>query len=106
MKNSKIARRGLMLGSLALMVSGCLPSLEEAGSGSYAFPMPPGPDPRFRRQHVKYDGSEEPGTIVVNVSEFFLYAVEEGGWATRYGVAVGEKGLTFKGEATIGRKEN
>ena len=45
-----------------------------------------------------------PGTIVVNISERYLYAVEENGKATRYGVAVGEEGLTFKGKATIGNK--
>jgi lipoprotein-anchoring transpeptidase ErfK/SrfK len=106
MNNSKIARRGLVLGSLAMMVSACMPSLRQAGPNSYAFPMPSGPDPRFRRQHVQYTGSEAPGTIVVDTSEFFLYAVEDGGWATRYGVAVGEKGLTFKGRASVGRKEN
>ena len=44
------------------------------------------------------------GTIVVDTSECYLYAVEEGGWATRYGVGVGEEGLTLKGRATIGRK--
>ena len=61
-------------------------------------------DPRFRRQRVRYDGTERPGTIVVDISERYLYAVEENGWATRYGVAVGEEGLTFKGNATIGDK--
>ena len=50
------------------------------------------------------DGSEPAGTIVVNTSERFLYHVEEGGWATRYGVGVGEQGLTLKGKATIGHK--
>ncbi len=45
------------------------------------------------------------GSIVVDTPEFFLYAVEEDGWATRYGVAVGEEGLTLKGRATVGRKE-
>ena len=50
-------------------------------------------------------GGENPGTIVVNIADRFLYAVEADGWATRYGVAVGEEGLTFKGRATVGRKE-
>src|SRR5262245_36561196 len=106
MNNTKIARRGLLLGGLSLMVSGCMSSLQDAGSiSAYAFPTPPGPPPQFRRQRVQYSGSEEPGSIVVNVSERFLYAVEDGGWATRFGVAVGEKGLTFKGKAKVGRKE-
>ena len=61
-------------------------------------------DPRYKRQEVQYEGPEPPGTIVVSVSERYLYAVEENGKATRYGVAVGEEGLTFKGKATIGNK--
>ena len=61
-------------------------------------------DPRFRRQRVPYDGGESPGTIVVNTSTRYLYLVEGNGWATRYGVGVGEEGRTLKGRATIGRK--
>jgi lipoprotein-anchoring transpeptidase ErfK/SrfK len=53
---------------------------------------------------VRYDGSESPGTIVVNTSERFLYAIEEDGWATCYGVAVGEEGRTLKGRASVGRR--
>jgi lipoprotein-anchoring transpeptidase ErfK/SrfK len=53
---------------------------------------------------VQYDGGESPGTIVVDIADRFLYAVEEDGWATRYGVAVGEEGLTFTGRASVGRK--
>jgi lipoprotein-anchoring transpeptidase ErfK/SrfK len=41
---------------------------------------------------------------VVNTEERYLYAVEPGGWATRYGVGVGEQGLTLKGVAKIGNK--
>jgi lipoprotein-anchoring transpeptidase ErfK/SrfK len=54
---------------------------------------------------VRYDGNQPAGTIVVNTSERFLYAIEDGGWATRYGVGVGEEGRTVKGKAIIGRKE-
>ena len=53
---------------------------------------------------MQYHGSEPAGTIVVNTSERFLYHVEEDGWATRYGVGVGEQGLSLKGKATIGHK--
>jgi lipoprotein-anchoring transpeptidase ErfK/SrfK len=99
MNNDKLTRRGLLLGSLALMTAGC------AGEPlTFASPMHPTVDRRFRRQRVRYTGSEQAGTIVVDTSERFLYAVEEDGWATRYGVAVGEEGLSLKGRATIGRK--
>ena len=103
MNNDDITRRGLVLGGLALLVSGCT-SARTAEPLSYALAPKRGVNPRFRRKHVRYDGSEPAGTVVVDTSEFFLYAVEEGGWATRYGVGVGEQGLTLKGKATIGHK--
>ena len=60
---------------------------------------------RFWRQEVDYSGREAPGTIVVNTTERFLYLVEPGGRAMRYGVGVGrEEGLNFRGNAMIARK--
>ena len=100
MDKDRITRRGLVLGSLALLVSGC------ASGGwrmepSFAYPRI---SSRNLRREVPYYGNEPPGTIVVNTSERYLYYVEGGGQATRYGIAVGEEGLTLKGRATIGRK--
>ena len=60
--------------------------------------------PNLRRQEVTFVTKEPAGTIVVNTYERYLYHVEGGGRATRYGVAVGEEGLTLKGEASVGRK--
>ena len=104
MNNNKITRRGLILGGLALMAAGCTTGRQALIPISSAFTGRTGLDPRYRRRHVRYDGSEKAGTIVVDTSEKFLYSVEEGGWATRYGVGVGEQGLSLKGIATIGRK--
>ncbi|MBN9315723.1 MAG: L,D-transpeptidase [Devosia sp.] len=60
---------------------------------------------QFWRQDVDYSGSEAPGTIVVNTTDRFLYLVQPGGRAIRYGVGVGrEEGLNFRGTATIARK--
>jgi lipoprotein-anchoring transpeptidase ErfK/SrfK len=60
---------------------------------------------QFWRQEVAYGGKYAPGTIVVDTSERFLYLVQPGGRAMRYGVGVGrEEGLQFKGNATIARK--
>jgi lipoprotein-anchoring transpeptidase ErfK/SrfK len=84
------------------MISGC--NRSEDWSLRSAFAGDPDQNPRYRRQEVAYDGSEPPGTIVVNTSERYLYYVEGYGRATRYGVAVGQEGLSFKGEATIGHK--
>lgn len=58
-----------------------------------------------RRAEVSYNGSESPGTIVVDPYAKFLYFVEEGGMATRYPVAVGREGKSFSGHGTIRRKE-
>jgi lipoprotein-anchoring transpeptidase ErfK/SrfK len=101
MNNWKVSRRGLFLGGLALAASGCASGAWQGGyprAGSFRL------DPRWRRQRVRYQTGQTAGTIVVNVSERYLYVVQENGWATRYGVAVGEEGLTFKGNATIGAK--
>jgi lipoprotein-anchoring transpeptidase ErfK/SrfK len=105
MNNDKITRRGLILGGLSLMGAGCTPTGRQALIPiSSAFTGPTGPDPRYRRRRVGYDGSGKAGTIVVDTSEKFLYSIEEDGWATRYGVGVGQEGLSLKGLATIGRK--
>ncbi len=72
------------------------------------FPMPPmnvaKVDPKFFRQQVAYSGPETPGTIVVDTQARFLYLVQPGGTAMRYGIGVGREGLAFSGEAKIGRK--
>ena len=90
------------------MISGCTSANPGAEPISYALEPEPerGLNPAFRREHVHIKEAENhrERSIVVNTSERFLYHVEEGGWATRYGVAVGEQGLTLKGKATIGNK--
>ena len=59
---------------------------------------------RNRRQLVPYNGTETPGTIVVDPYARVLYHVQDGGQAMRYGVAVGRAGKGFEGSATIARK--
>jgi lipoprotein-anchoring transpeptidase ErfK/SrfK len=72
------------------------------------FPMPAlnvrGVDPKFFRQRVAYNGTEPAGTIVVDTQERFLYLVEAGGTAMRYGIGVGREGMAFSGEAKVGAK--
>ena len=90
MNMKKISRRGMVLSGLALMASGCMSSRRAMKLPDInAFTL----DPRLQRQRVAYQSIEAPGSIVVNTSERFLYYVEGDGWATRYGVAVGEEGL-------------
>jgi lipoprotein-anchoring transpeptidase ErfK/SrfK len=60
--------------------------------------------PRNVRQLVDYATTEMPGTIVVDTNARFIYLVQEGGKALRYGVGVGKEGLEFKGSATVNHK--
>lgn len=62
-------------------------------------------DPRYLRQEVVYDGKEEPGTIVVDTPNHFLYLVQPGGRALRYGIGVGRPGFTWAGTHTISAKK-
>ena len=62
-------------------------------------------DPRYLRQEVDYHGTEAPGTIVIDTPNKFLYLVEGGGKAMRYGVGVGRPGFTWAGVHTVSAKK-
>jgi lipoprotein-anchoring transpeptidase ErfK/SrfK len=59
----------------------------------------------FLRTNVAYATKESPGTIVVDPANHYLYRVEDGGRATRYGIGVGREGFVWYGEATIKSKQ-
>jgi lipoprotein-anchoring transpeptidase ErfK/SrfK len=59
----------------------------------------------FLRKEVPYSTSEPPGTIVVEPAAHYLYFVETGGMATRYGVGVGKQGFEWNGDAEIHSKQ-
>ncbi len=59
---------------------------------------------RLLRQKVEYPTSERPGTIVVDAKAHFLYLVEDGGTAMRYGIGVGREGFSWKGRGQISQK--
>jgi lipoprotein-anchoring transpeptidase ErfK/SrfK len=63
-------------------------------------------DPRYLRQVVTlpYDVPNQPGTIVVDPNNRFLYLVFENGQALRYGIGVGREGFGWNGDATIDAK--
>jgi lipoprotein-anchoring transpeptidase ErfK/SrfK len=61
-------------------------------------------DPKFLPQQVSYDGSEKPGTIIIDSSQKFLYLVMGKGQARRYGVGVGKEGFGWTGTQSITRK--
>ena len=59
---------------------------------------------RFHRRRVQYDGGERPGTVIVDTKRFYLYHVEKGGKAMRYGVGLGRAGFAWSGRAKIAWK--
>jgi len=120
--NVKTARIILIAAVLPLTVAGCVtvdaPQLAgsqtlsgRAGAGSYAaldsekFRVDAVDlseiDPKYRRQEVDYRTTEGPGTVIVDPHQRFLYLVERGGKAVRYGVGVGRAGLEFTGTASV-----
>ena len=61
-------------------------------------------DPKFLRQIVPYSGGEAPGTIIVDTTTKFLYLVEGGGKALRYGIGVGRPGFLWSGVKSVTAK--
>ena len=100
-----VTRRQLLWIGLALTASGCASTPRELVEvDGVTYDKRAQVDPRYRRQRVRYDGIGQPGSIVVDTNDKFLYSVEGGGWATRYGVGVGQAGLSLKGNASVGHK--
>jgi lipoprotein-anchoring transpeptidase ErfK/SrfK len=64
-------------------------------------------DPQYYRQVVATpaDIVAPPGTVVVDPHNRFLYVLEDGGQAIRYGIGVGRDGFAWAGEAKIGDKQ-
>ena len=61
-------------------------------------------DPKFQRTAVFYRTAEAPGTIIVHTNERFLYVIQPGGRALRYGIGVGREGFQWQGLLKITRK--
>jgi lipoprotein-anchoring transpeptidase ErfK/SrfK len=62
-------------------------------------------NPEFLRKIVYYPTHERSGTIVIDPQHHFLYLVQAGGRAIRYGVGVGRQGFGWSGVATIHDKQ-
>jgi lipoprotein-anchoring transpeptidase ErfK/SrfK len=89
-------------GLLAALVIGALAGLP----GCTAAPQPTlEADPAWARKVVVYPSPEPPGTIIVDPGAHFLYLVQSGGQAIRYGVGVGAEGFLWSGMATIHSKQ-
>ena len=62
-------------------------------------------DPQFLRQIVDDPTGEPAGTIVVDTTGHFLYLVQPGGRAIRYGVGLGRAGFEWSGNAVVQWKQ-
>lgn len=88
--------RGLSILTL-MLVGGCAGSLPPLMSREA--------NPAFARTVVAYPARESAGTIVIDPNSHFLYLVQRGGKAIRYGVGVGAEGFLWSGRATIDHKQ-
>ncbi|WP_428029740.1 L,D-transpeptidase [Ancylobacter sp.] len=118
---------GAALASVAMALAGCkrttqssapvasLPSMSAyAPSGIYGpvadkFPIAGVDtstiDSAYLRREVAYASAYPPGTVVIDPRAHFLYLVQPGGTAIRYGVGVGKEGFGWSGAATINSKQ-
>lgn len=123
-----ISRRNFVAGAASLSglaLTGCTRTANVANptapvfSRSYAliygampleqFPVP-GVDLRkvpakYYRRQVDYPTNEQVGSIIVDTDNFYLYLVQEGGKAMRYGVGLGRAGFEWAGRARVGWKQ-
>ena len=104
----------IILVAASALLGGCMQSTVEPASEANLTPLdrkllanPPYekvaiPAP-FQRHIVEYNRKEVPGTILVDTDARYLYYVQPGGKAIRYGIAVGEEAMAWSGVATVGR---
>lgn len=76
--------------------------------GGYTIPaVPPGRvEAKYLRQVVRTPArlAYEPGTIVVDPANKFLYLIQADGTSMRYGIGVGRDGFSWSGDAVIRAK--
>ena len=83
------------------------PSYRQAAygpAGAFDPPVQRGLNPIYLRQEVEYDGRQPPNTIVIDTPNKFLYLVQPGGRAIRYGIGVGRPGFMWSGVKQVSRK--
>ena len=99
-----------LVATMAAALAGCtykgVPDPQvSARDAEWMAQIPPAQEePRYARYVVDDPTGEAPGTIVVDTKERFLYLVQDGKKAIRYGVAVGDEAYGWTGTATIARK--
>ena len=63
-----------------------------------------GIDRKFDRKLVRYTSSDPAGTIIVDTGARYLYLIQPGGKAVRYGIGVGKEGFAWSGSQRISNK--
>src|SRR5580704_1439649 len=96
-----VVRTLLARGVLAMALLGLL----ACATTTTTTPVSRQADPAFVRTVVTYPARVPPGTIVVDPGSHFLYLVQGGGQAIRYGVGVGGEGFGWSGSATVHSKQ-
>ncbi|MDX2309073.1 MAG: L,D-transpeptidase [Hyphomicrobium sp.] len=112
---TELSRRQILVAGAAAVVA-TSPALAQNGRGDwYIGIIPDDPfdievvdilrvPPEFRRQTVRFDGPEPPGTIVVDKERRHLFWIGPDRQAVRYGIAIGRAGTSLVGQSTVGRK--
>ncbi|MEQ1521017.1 MAG: L,D-transpeptidase family protein, partial [Aestuariivirga sp.] len=99
-----ITRRALLTSALFIGFAPVSRALAQSGE---PFPVPESEAKKvpfkFQRREMAFKTQEPAGTIVVDTKRCFLYHVQGGGQAMRYGVAVGKSSKAWTGEAVIKR---
>jgi lipoprotein-anchoring transpeptidase ErfK/SrfK len=99
-----ITRRALLTSGL---IAGLFPNSRALAQSGEPFPVPESEARKvaykFQRREMAYKSQEPAGTIVVDTKRCFLYHVQGGGQAMRYGVSVGKSSKAWSGEAVIKR---
>ena len=88
----------LSLSHLAYSRADQMAPVEEQTEQGYVTPQ------QFKRQIVAYSGGEAPGTVIIDTPNTFLYLVQPGGRAIRYGIGVGRDGFRWSGVQHITKK--
>jgi lipoprotein-anchoring transpeptidase ErfK/SrfK len=121
-----IGRRSFLAGIGALALAGCTSTRQPARVAEpvrppvpatppiyYAMPEEKFPipavnvaqvDPVWWRTEVDYPTVEKVGTVIVDTPARYLYHIQPGGRATRYGVGVGRDGFLWSGRGHIAYK--
>jgi lipoprotein-anchoring transpeptidase ErfK/SrfK len=108
-----LSRRSLITGASAIGAAWSLAGCSATTSGSTTaasttatgWHLAKAAPPNYQRAEVGYLTEEPPGTIIIDPPIHYLYLVERGGKAWRYGIGVGGEGYGWSGVAMVKNKQ-